>query len=129
MRLSFRHLWLAISLTVLQIAAPALLSAQSTPTATFKAYYDAAKKKDFAAMKRLMSARDLNEIAKAPIAPERMMELLVERVPPVMPETRNERITGDRASLEVLRAETKEWETTFFVHENGMWKISASETK
>jgi hypothetical protein len=66
--------------------------AQSSPTATMRAYYQAAGTRDFAAPKTLLSAEDLKDLAKAPVAPERIMAALTENVAPTMPEMRNEKI-------------------------------------
>jgi hypothetical protein len=41
-----------------------------------------------------------------------------------MPETRNEKITGDTATLEVKNDKTEKWDTLPFVKENGKWKIA-----
>lgn len=103
--------------------------AQSSPTASMRAYYQAARTKDFAALKALLSAEYLKELAKAPVAPERIMEGLTEIVPPTMPEIRNEKVDGDRATLEVLDHRSKRWETIRFVKQNGAWKLALHEMK
>jgi len=41
-----------------------------------------------------------------------------------MPETRNEKITGDTATLEVKNDKTNRWDALPFVKENGEWKIA-----
>ena len=106
-----------------------LMFAQSTPTAAMKAYYDAAKRKDFKALKALVSDAYLKEIAKAPFPFERMMEPLTENLPPTMPPVRQERVSGNRATLEVFDHKSKQWETVSFVRENGVWKIALHEQK
>jgi hypothetical protein len=45
-----------------------------------------------------------------------------------MPETRNEKIDGDNATLEVNDEETKKWETLYFVKEDREWKIALDKT-
>ena len=107
----------------------AMVVAQGSPTATMKAYYEAAKKKDFEALKRVVSSAYLKELAKAPFPPERIMEPLAEHLPPTMPDTRNEKISGDRATLEVRDDQRKQWETVTFVRENGVWKVALHEMK
>ena len=99
------------------------VSAQS-PAATMKAYHEAAKKKDFAALRQLLSSEYLEQLRKAPVPEERMMAAMTENVPPVLPEMRNERIAGDRATLELLDRQTKRWETIAFVKEKGAWKVA-----
>jgi hypothetical protein len=41
-----------------------------------------------------------------------------------MPETRNEKIEGDTATLEVKNAATNDWDKTPFVKEDGKWKLA-----
>ena len=40
------------------------------------------------------------------------------------PETRNEKIEGENATLEYKNAATGTWDTIYFVRENGRWKIA-----
>ena len=116
------------ALAVLTFGVP-LLHAQSTPTAAMKAYYEAAKKKDFKALKALLSDAYLKELAKAPFPFERMMEPQTQNLPPTMPPVRHEKVSGDRATLEVLDHRSKQWDTVSFVRENGVWKIALQEQK
>ena len=46
-----------------------------------------------------------------------------------MPDTRNEKITGDKATLEIKDKDKKdnEWQTVPFVKENGVWKTAFDE--
>jgi hypothetical protein len=106
-----------------------LSAAQSSPAAAMKAYYEAAKKKDFAALKNLLSDEYVKELSKSGLPFERVMALAVERVPPAMPEIRAEKLTGERATLEVLNHETKRWETVAFVRQRGMWKLALPDGK
>ena len=119
-----RMCW-ALSLMLL-VSTPLTLSAQSSPTAAFKAYYDAAKKKDISGLKAVISAAYLKELAKAPVPLERMLEALTEQVPPTLPDTRNETISGDQATLEYLDHDRKQWQAMTFVRENGGWKLARS---
>ena len=100
-----------------------VVHAQS-PTATMKAYHEAAKSKDVAALRQLLSSAYLEELKKAPVPAERVLAALTENVPPSLPEMRNEKITGDRATLELRDHQTKRWETIAFVRENGAWKVA-----
>ena len=45
-----------------------------------------------------------------------------------MPETRNEKIDGDNATLEVQDEDTKKWSKVYFVKEEKEWKISLDKT-
>ena len=52
------------------------------------------------------------------------MEGLTEDVPATLPEMRNEKIAGDRATIELRNHRTKEWEPVAFVKEKGAWKLA-----
>jgi hypothetical protein len=119
----------ALAVIVIGSSLDGPLAAQASPTATMKAYYEAAKKKDFAALKNLLSDEYVKELAKSGMPFERVMAAAVERVPATMPETRGEKIAGDRATLEVLNHETKRWETFPFVRQRGAWKLALQEGK
>ena len=41
-----------------------------------------------------------------------------------MPETRNEKITGDTATLEIKNEKTGKWDSLPFVKEDSEWKIA-----
>ena len=41
-----------------------------------------------------------------------------------MPELRNEKITGDTATVEMKRDKSDKWDTVPFVKEDGEWKIA-----
>ena len=45
-----------------------------------------------------------------------------------MPETRNEKITGDSATLELHNEDANRWDTMYFVKEDGAWKIALDRT-
>jgi len=45
-------------------------------------------------------------------------------LPPAVPETRNEQINGDRATLEGYDTKKGQWDTMHFINEGG-WKISS----
>lgn len=95
----------------------------STPTEGFKAFYDAAKKKDAAAMKKTLSKRlltDLEEQAKR--ADKTFDEFLVNVTPPETLETSDEKIEGDKATLRAKwRGDT--WRTMKLVKEDDQWKV------
>jgi hypothetical protein len=89
-----------------------------------KAYHQAAKNKDFAALRQLLSAEYLKELEKAPVSMERIMEGLTEDVPATLPEMRNETIAGDTATLEMRNHRTEQWESIALVKEKGVWKLA-----
>ena len=45
-----------------------------------------------------------------------------------MPESRNEKITGDSATLELHNEEANRWDTMYFIKEDGAWKIALDRT-
>jgi hypothetical protein len=101
----------------------------STPTATFKAFYDASKKKDVPAMKKTLSKGTLDMFDKLAKEQNKTTDEMLKDVDKddkseKMPETRNEKITGDTATLEVKNEKTNKWDTLPFVKENGEWKIA-----
>jgi Domain of unknown function (DUF4878) len=102
---------------------------RSTPTATFKAFFEASRKKDVAGMKKALSKGTLEMYDKLAKEQNKSTDDLLKETDKddkseKMPETRNEKITGDTATLEVKNDKTGKWETLPFVKENGEWKIA-----
>ncbi|PYS51336.1 MAG: hypothetical protein DMF68_04845 [Acidobacteria bacterium] len=121
-----RGLVAIITLLAIALMGAAACGKKSTPTDTFKAFYDAAKKKDAEAMKKTISKNllsKLDEMAKQRSKP--LDEILVNvNLPDAMPAVRNEKIEGDRATLEVqTRADS--WKPLSFVKEDGEWKLDS----
>ena len=107
----------------------------SSPTATFKTFFEAQKKKDIAAMKKTLSKSSLQMMEKEAKAQDKTIDQAITEgfnspggKSEKMPETRNEKIDGDNATLEVNDEETKKWETLYFVKEDGDWKIALDKT-
>lgn len=99
----------------------------STPLDTFKAYTQAIKKKDITTMKLLLSesSRKMHEAeAKAKgVTLDDVMRtetLFTENQKEAL--YRNEKIDGEKATLDVKNSEGR-WETVPFVLEEGIWKI------
>lgn len=61
------------------------------------------------------------------VSVERMLVSMTQTLPATMPPTRNEKIDGSRATLEMWNAEADRWETFVFVREEGGWKIAVDE--
>jgi len=106
--------------------APANGGSLATPTDTYKAGYAARQKKDIAELKRVMS-KDALEFLTMMGADEKksiddQLKELAERPQAKTAETRNEKINGDRASLEYLN-EKGGWSPMEFVKEGTDWKI------
>lgn len=104
-------------------------SAQSgtSPTATMNAYYDALKKKDVEAVKKTVSKGYLTMLESAGVSAERAFQPMMDRLPAARPATRNEKIDGDRATLEMRNEEQGRWDTVHFVKEDGAWKIAVDQ--
>lgn len=123
----------ALGLFVLAIAACNLSS--SSPTSTFKAFYEAQKKKDVPAMKKTLSKSSLDMMEKAAKAQNKTVDKALTEgfespagKADKMPETRNEKIDGDNATLEVQDEDTKKWNKVYFVKEEKEWKIALDKT-
>ncbi len=107
------------------LAAGCSKSGGATPTATAKAFYDAAKAKDVQTLKNSLSKKSLEVMeAFAKMGGKTLDDTLKEpsNMPPAF-EARNEKITGDTATLEV-KGQGDKWDTLYFVKEDGRWKIA-----
>lgn len=122
-----------ITTLVVALIAMALVAAAcgskggSSPTATAKAFYDAVKTRDVQGIKNSMSKSSLEMMEKfAKLQNKNLDEALKDpggSTPPATFEARNEKITGDTATLEV-KGEKGNWESLPFVKEDGQWKIA-----
>lgn len=108
-------------------------SSSSTPTKTFLAFYEASKNKDVEGVKKTLSKDTLDFFTNsAKQKNQTLEEALAESlkgadVPANTPETRNEKIDGDRATLESKDEKTGRWDTLNFIKENGEWKLKLNE--
>jgi hypothetical protein len=99
----------------------------ATPSDAYRTAYAIRQKKDLAGMKKIMS-KDVIEFLTM-IGEEEKKTLdeeiatMFERPQAKTPETRNEQIKGDRATIEYLDEEGK-WKTMDFVKEDGEWKLA-----
>jgi len=120
---------LCAAFAVIATASACSLLNRSTPTATFKAFYEASKKKDVPAMKKSLSKGTLDMFDKLAKEQNKTTDEMLKDVDKddkseKMPETRNEKINGDTATLEVKNEKTDKWDPLPFVKENGEWKIA-----
>lgn len=106
----------------------------STPTATYKTAYNARKNKDIETLKRVLSKdvhEFLTEIGKADDNDKKtlddMLKELCEQPQADNPEVRNEKINGDKGTLEYLD-ESGAWQPMDLVKDNGEWKITIGDT-
>jgi hypothetical protein len=95
-----------------------------TPSETVKALSEAVRTKDYDTARKLFSKKDLAELEK-----NSSIEKFVDfsnKMYKGEPKTRNEKINGDKATLEVenLGEKAEKWETMNFVKEDGIWKIT-----
>jgi hypothetical protein len=101
----------------------------STPTNTFMAFYEASKKNDVEGVKRTLSKDSLEFLTAAAKQENKSLEVALNEslkkadVPTTTPEVRNEKIDGERATLEVKDDKSGSWEPFSFVRENAEWKI------
>ena len=121
---------LALALIVAAAAACSLLKS-ATPTDTFKAFFEASKKKDVPGMKKTLSKGTLNMFETVANLQNKSVDDMLKEIDKdeknkdeKMPETRNEKIDGDTATLEVKNEKTGKWDTLPFVKEDKEWKIA-----
>lgn len=102
--------------------------AANSPTASLKKFIEASKTKDIETIKNLLSKSTIDAIKKAADEQNTTVDeiLLNDNGTPLkeLPETRNEKIENDAASVEVKNKITGEFETIPFVKEDGVWKIA-----
>jgi len=109
--------------------------AGSSPTATFKAFYEAQKNKDAVGLKKTLSKSSLEMMEKAAKAQNKTLDDALKDgfndpafKSQQLPETRSEKIDGDSATLEVQDEQSKKWEKMYFAKEEGQWKIALDKT-
>jgi hypothetical protein len=112
------------------IAPAAACKKGSSPTATVQAFYQSFKDKDVEAYKRTVSKEGLQVLTNRAEAMEKSLDEYIRMelnkpgvALPDKLETRNEKIEGDRATLELKNIEGG-WNTVPFVKEDGQWKVS-----
>jgi len=99
-----------------------------SPVETMKALNEAAKANDTAKTKALISAGTLSLIEKTAKEQNTTAEELLQTDGGApfqeLPEMRNEKITGDTATVEIKNTVTGEWQQMPFVKENNVWKAA-----
>lgn len=124
---------LIIALTTLAFASAACN--RSSPTNTLKAFIEAVKKKDNDGIKKALSKESVKRFEDLSKVLGKSLDETISTVfseassSASMPETRNEKIEGDTATLEVKDDKTGEWKTLPFVKEDGAWKIALDKAK
>jgi hypothetical protein len=124
---------LAVASVVFALVACNLMS--SSPTSTFKAFWEAQKKKDVAGMKKTLSKSSVQMMETAAKAQGKSVDDALKEgfespgaKSEKIPETRDEKIDGDSATLEVQDSDTKKWSKVYFVKEEKEWKIALDKT-
>lgn len=100
-------------------------SAGKSPTEVFKAYYDAAVKKDFTTAKNYLSKGSIDLMELGAKQSGKTFEQAMKDSPAAegpMPQLSNEKITGDTATVDITAEGQKA--AMPFVKENGEWKIA-----
>lgn len=103
----------------------------TSPMETMKTLNAATKAKDVAAMKQLVSKGTLLEMEKS----AQLQNMTVDEMLLVddgesfeeVPEMRSEKITGERATVEIKNTLSGEWTTLPFVKEDGVWRVAMDE--
>ena len=104
-------------------------AAASTPTEAFKSFYEAAKNKDVAALKTLMSKETIAEMEREAKGQNKTLDAFLadesqKGLPQTMPQTGEEKIEGDKATLQFKSEKSPNWSTASMVKEDGVWKVS-----
>lgn len=120
-------LFFATFLSILLASGCATDAGPQTPTDTFKAYITAVKNKDTTRMKLKLSSDSIKMHEQEAKAQNVTLDDIVKRETlftegQKVVEFRNEKIEGEKATLEVKNS-FGTWETIPFVLEGGQWKI------
>ncbi len=99
----------------------------ASPTDAYKTAYAARQKKDVNGLKKVLSKKMLGFFTEMAADEHKSLDdglkELAEQPQAATAETRNEKITGDRAQLEYLDERGK-WKQMDFVKEGGAWKLT-----
>jgi hypothetical protein len=117
---------LVVALMALALFAAAC-GGSGSPTATAKAFHEAVKTRDASGIKSTMSKASLEMMETVAKAQNKNLDDLLKdptsAPPPASFESKDEKITGDTATVQV-KDEKGNWETIPFVKEDGKWKIA-----
>ena len=116
-------------LFALMIAACQQASDQTlSPTETMRALNEASKKKDVETIKKLISKETSELLEQSAKDQNSTVDALLRKDSGApfqkLPEMRNEKITGDTATVEIKNTADENWESMPLVKENGVWKIA-----
>jgi hypothetical protein len=117
----------------LALTACSVFRSSPTPTETLKEYVEAAKAKDLAGVRNTVSKKTMKMMEELLVEKGSTLEETVQKnepsIPPIFvdPEIRNEKIDGEKASLEIRNRFTGAWIEVPFVKEDGRWKLALGE--
>ncbi len=126
MKFYAKHLFLFFILC----SACTLFQSVPSPTETFKEYIKAIENKDLAGIKRTTSKKSIEMMEKM-VEPGKTLEEMIQKEEPVgvwkNAEFRNEKINGDRATVEIKNQPNGTWMEFPLVKEEGRWKVAFAE--
>jgi hypothetical protein len=102
---------------------------KDSPIGVLKTFTDAKNNKDVETMKQTLSKGTLDTIADVAEGDNSTVEEHLKKAnatplnKPEMSETRNEKITGETATVEIKRSSADKWRTLTFVKEDNRWKM------
>lgn len=111
-------------------AANSAAAAANSPTEAYKMLFAAVRAKDAATIKGLMSK---STVSLAESAAQRFGKTLDKQLEngflqttmtETLPEIRDERVTDNFGTVEVYNRKTGNWDETFFIREDGGWKLA-----
>ncbi len=112
-------------------SSPSSQTGLGSPTETLKTFADATKRKDAETIKKTLSKSTMKVIEESAkqqnISVNEMLTKAEDPEGKDLPETRNEKIDGDKATLEVKDDITGKFDVMPFVKEDGGWKIALDE--
>ena len=110
--------------------APEAPTTNDAPTLgpAINAYYDALKRKDGAAVKKVMESQFLKSV-ESDMKDEKKTDIVAfltefDKLPEGKMEARNEQITGNKGTAEVKGGSYANWTKVVFVKEDNVWKVS-----
>lgn len=115
---------LLVALVACVVFAAAACGNANTPSGVYKTYQQALRSKDAAKVKGTMSKKMLSVLEETAAKRKKTSdELITSGLPmsPVLPTVSNEKIDGDKATVEVKDSDGKT-KTESFVKEDGNWK-------
>lgn len=119
---------IAIALYALFVFGCGAMQQTASPTESLRAFIEASQKKDVEVIKKSLSKGSLDLIEKSAKVENTSVDEFLKKDNGMpareMPETRNEKVEGDTASVEVKNLVTGGFDAIPFVKEDGNWKIA-----